>query len=55
MRLLTGIWHGAGYDFILWGLLLFLLIALEKYLIGGFLAKRPIIGHIYTLFLIPLS
>ena len=53
--LLTGIWHGAGYNFILWGLMLFVIITLEKYLYGSFLEKHPAVGHIYMILLIPLS
>ena len=53
--LLTGIWHGAGYNFLLWGFILFLLIATEKYVTGKFLNSHPAIGHIYMLLIIPLT
>ena len=53
--LLTGIWHGAGYNFLLWGFILFLLIATEKYLTGKFFNSHPAIGHIYMLLIIPLT
>jgi len=53
--LLTGIWHGAGYNFLLWGLVLFIIILTEKLFIGKFLRERPIIGHLYMLLLIPLT
>lgn len=53
--LFTGIWHGAGYHFILWGLVLFLLILMEKFFIGKFLNKVPALGHIYMCLLIPLT
>lgn len=53
--LLTGIWHGAGYNFLLWGFILFLLIATEKYFTGKFLNSHPAIGHIYMLLIIPLT
>lgn len=53
--LLTGIWHGAGYNFLLWGLMLFLIIVVEKYFIGDFLSRHAFIGHLYMLLLIPLS
>ena len=53
--ILTGIWHGAGYNFILWGALLFTIIIIEKYFIGKYLEKYPILGHLYMLLLIPLS
>ena len=53
--LLTGIWHGAGYNFILWGAVLFIIIIIEKFFIGNFLNKVPTIGHIYMFILIPLT
>lgn len=53
--LLTGIWHGAGYNFVLWGLILFLIIGLEKLFLGRYLSKHPVAGHIYMAILIPLT
>ena len=53
--LLTGIWHGAGWNFILWGVLLFAVIAVEKAGLKKKLDARPVLGHLYMLFLIPLS
>lgn len=53
--LLTGIWHGAGYNFILWGLLLFFILVIEKFFIGKYLNAHPTLGHIYMILLIPLS
>lgn len=53
--LLTGIWHGAGYNFIIWGAMLFLLITLEKFCYGKWLETHPFAGHLYMLLFIPLS
>ena len=53
--LLTGFWHGASWNFILWGLLLFLLLAIERVGLRAFLEKHRWLGHLYMLFLIPLS
>ena len=53
--LLTGIWHGAGWNFLLWGLLLFGLISLEKLGLKEKLEKNRFIGHAYMLFAIPLT
>ena len=53
--LLTGLWHGAGYNFVLWGTVLFLIIMLEKFFIGKYLNKMPVIAHIYMLILIPIT
>lgn len=52
---LTGFWHGADWNFILWGLLLFAIISIEKMGLGRILEKNPFIGHLYMLLLIPLS
>lgn len=53
--LLTGLWHGFGWNFLLWGMFLFFWIALEKLFLKKFLDAIPVLGHIYILFLIPLS
>lgn len=53
--LLTGVWHGAGYNFILWGMILFLIITAEKYLIGDFLDGHLIASRLYMIILIPLT
>lgn len=53
--LLTGIWHGAGYNFLIWGFTLFLLIITEKYLTGKFLNRFSVIGHCYMFLAIPLT
>lgn len=45
---LTGIWHGAGWNFLLWGIYYFLLLALEKLLTGRIWKKYVGIGRIYT-------
>ena len=52
---LTGLWHGAGYNFILWGAVLFLILLLEKFLLGKVLDRNPVIGHGYMILLIPLT
>lgn len=44
--LLTGIWHGANWTYIAWGLLFFVLLTFEK--ITGLNKKRTWWGHIYT-------
>lgn len=52
---LTGIWHGNGLNFLIWGLVLGILIVLEKLLYGKLLTKYPVAGHIYLVLIIPLS
>lgn len=50
---LTGLWHGASYNFILWGLYFGLLLVLEKFVLMKWLTKTPAaVQHIYALFLI---
>ena len=51
--LLTGLWHGAAWNFVLWGFVFFVLIALEKFCIGGFLERHRFLSRLYFLFLIP--
>ena len=53
--LLTGIWHGSTWNFLLWGLLIFLLIALEKLGLGPFLERHRRVARVYMLLAIPLT
>lgn len=53
--LLTGIWHGAEWTFIVWGLLNFVFIALEKIISFEKIENIGIFKHIYTLFLVNLG
>lgn len=50
---LTGLWHGAACNFVLWGLYYGLLLILEKFVLKKFLDRLPsFVQHIYTLFII---
>lgn len=50
---LTGLWHGAAYNFVLWGLYYGLLLILEKFVLKKILDRLPsFVQHIYTLFII---
>lgn len=51
----TGLWHGAGWNFLLWGMLFFLLLTAEKNTFGKKLESSKIIGHVYTLAVIPVT
>lgn len=54
--LLTGIWHGASWNFILWGVLYGVMIILEKLFLGKLLEKIPAaIGWLYTMLLVVLG
>ncbi len=50
---LTGIWHGANWTFIIWGLMYFVLIALEK--LTGIDKKMKIFAYIYTMFFVVIG
>lgn len=56
---LTGLWHGASWNFVLWGLLLFLCIFIEKKLTLSFLSGNGfwsrLISHSYMILLIPIQ
>ena len=51
--LLTGFWHGADWNFVLWGIYFAVLLILERAFLLRILEKAPhIVGHLYSLFLI---
>lgn len=50
---LTGLWHGAGVNFIAWGIYYFLFLIFEKFVLKKFCANWPaIVKHIYTLIVV---
>ncbi|MBS4199348.1 MBOAT family protein [Bacillus sp. FJAT-49732] len=50
---LTGFWHGASWNFIVWGLYFGILIALERAGLSTFLARfHPVVQHLYFIFFI---
>ncbi len=52
----TGIWHGASWNFLLWGLYFAALLILEKAFLLKLLDKLPaLLRHLYTLFLVAVS
>ena len=50
--LLTGIWHGASWNFLLWGVYFGVFLILEKFLWLDFLKKHKIFSHVYTLVIV---
>lgn len=51
--LLTGLWHGAAWNFVLWGLYYGVLLTLEKYVWGRRLSLLPaVLQHIYTVIIV---
>ena len=54
--LLTGFWHGAQWNFVIWGAFFGVLLAIEKLWLGKILDKLPkTVTHIYTLILVLIS
>ncbi len=54
--LLTGIWHGASWNFVLWGIYYGVLLILEKFVLGKWLKKLPgFLQNIYTMFFVILG
>ena len=51
----TGLWHGAAWNFLLWGLLFFVILTIEKNSYGRWIEKSRAVGHVYTLLLIPIT
>lgn len=52
---LTGLWHGAQWNFILWGIYFALLLIVEKLGMYDVLKKSKVLGHFYTLFFVIIS
>jgi len=54
--LLTGIWHGASWNFIIWGLMFGIILIIEKLFLNKYLEKLPnFIRRIYVLFIVMIS
>ncbi|MCR4788597.1 MAG: MBOAT family protein [Lachnospiraceae bacterium] len=52
---LTGLWHGNGFNFLIWGAVLGILIVAEKLLYGKKLEEIPVLGNVYTVIIICLT
>ncbi len=54
--MLTGIWHGADWNFLFWGLYFAVLLLLEKMVLGKYLQKLPVwLQHVYCMFFVVLG
>lgn len=54
--MLTGLWHGASWNFVLWGLYYGVLRIAEKYVFGKRIERmRPALGHLYTMFFVAIG
>lgn len=52
----TGIWHGASWNYLLWGLYFWVLLMTEKLFLGKYLDKAPaFLGHLYTMLLVMIG
>ena len=49
---LTGLWHGASWNFVLWGIYFFIFISLEKLFLGKLLGKNRALAHLYLLIIV---
>ena len=52
---LTGFWHGASWNFIIWGLYFGIILVIEKFYIGKYLEKIKIFKYIYSLLIVIIS
>ena len=54
---LTGVWHGANFTFLIWGLIYAILLILERAFLGKWLEKNPIkiFNWIYTVFFVMIA
>ena len=53
--MLTGFWHGAAWNFIVWGLFFAILLMIEKVWLLKYLKKSRVLSHIYVLFFVMIS
>ncbi|MDE5539041.1 MAG: MBOAT family protein, partial [Bacilli bacterium] len=52
--ILTGLWHGASWNFIIWGLYFFVFLIFEKFVLKKYL-KKGLLSHLYTFLIIIIS
>ena len=53
--LLTGIWHGSGWNFVVWGLFHGALMLIERAGVGKILKKHSILGNIYCILMVAIG
>lgn len=53
--MVTGIWHGVTWNFLIWGLALFAFILCEKIWLGKILKRITVLARVYVCFVIPLT
>ena len=52
---LTGFWHGAAWNFIVWGLYFAVLLVIEKVWLNKYLEKSKVLRHVYVMLLVVIS
>lgn len=52
---LTGLWHGASWNFIIWGLYFGVILLLEKLFLNKYIEKTKVFKHLYTVFIVVIS
>lgn len=53
--MLTGLWHGAAWNFVIWGLFFAMFLVIEKRWLLPYLEKSGILSHIYVMVLVIIS
>ncbi|MGN0592889.1 MAG: MBOAT family O-acyltransferase [Ruminococcus sp.] len=51
----TGLWHGASWNFVIWGLIFFVLLTVERFWLGKYLERTRVLKHIYVCILLPMT
>lgn len=51
----TGLWHGASWNFVLWGLYFFVLLMFEKAFLRPVLERHPVLARVYMIPLVMIS
>lgn len=52
---LTALWHGADYNYLIWGASLLTFLMIEKLFLLPYLERSKVLGHLYLLFIVPLT
>lgn len=52
---LTGLWHGASWNFVLWGLWFFVFLMLERFFLKKWLDRIPVLSNLYLLLVVCLG
>ena len=53
--MITGFWHGASWNFIVWGLYFAIFLIIEKAFLLKILEKHKILSHVYTILIVVIS